>query len=55
MSVSALIAVICFAVAFILKLLGESLGKFDLVILGLFFVALHLLLGAGAWWRRTPA
>jgi hypothetical protein len=50
----AIAALVCWAVAFILKLVGESLGKFDLVILGLCFLALHLLVGTGPWWRRPP-
>jgi len=43
----ALAAVIAFALAFILKLLGTDTGNIDLVILGLVFVALHLLMGGG--------
>jgi hypothetical protein len=46
----ALAAVISFALAFILKLLGTGTGHLDLVILGLVFVALHLLTGAGVPW-----
>lgn len=48
----ALLAVIAFALAFILKLLGTSTGNVDLVILGLLFVALHLLVGVGWPWNR---
>lgn len=48
----ALCAVITFAVAFILALLGVDTDNFDLVVLGLLFVALHLLMGAGIPWRR---
>jgi hypothetical protein len=43
----ALVAVISFALAFILKLMGTGTGDLDLVILGLLFVALHLLMGIG--------
>lgn len=35
-------AVLCFALAFILKLLSVSTGAFDLVVLGLVLLALHL-------------
>lgn len=48
----ALCAVITFAVAFVLALLGVDTENFDLVILGLLFVALHLLVGVGLPWRR---
>ncbi len=41
----ALIAVICFAIDFILNLMGTSTGKIDLIALGLAFVALHLVTG----------
>jgi hypothetical protein len=43
--VLALIAVVCFAVAFVLKLVGSSVGSLDVeafIILGLAFVAGHL-------------
>ena len=46
----ALAALICFAVAFVLKLVGTDLGAFDLVILGLAFVAAHLVHPLD--WRR---
>ena len=47
----AIAALVCWILAFILKLIGESLGRFDLVILGLVFLAMHL---AWGWtpWRR---
>lgn len=48
----ALAAVVAFAVAFVLKLVGAGTGDFDLVILGLLFVALHLLVGWAPWGRR---
>lgn len=48
----ALAAVISFAVAFILKVMGTSTGSVDLVILGLLFVGLHLLVGGGWPWNR---
>lgn len=44
----ALIALICF----VLALFGVDLGRIDLVILGLAFVALHLLFGVGIPWRK---
>jgi hypothetical protein len=42
-----LLAVIVFAVDFILNLVGTSTGKIDLIALGLAFFALHFV--AGAW------
>jgi hypothetical protein len=48
--VFALLALICF----ILALFGVHLGSIDLVILGLVFVAAHLLLGIGIPWVRRP-
>ena len=51
----ALLAVICFAVEFVLRLVGTNTGEVDLVVLGLAFVAAHLLLGswpAGLTFRR---
>lgn len=47
----AIAAAFCFALAFILNLLGTSTGDFSLLLLGLFFVAIHL---AWGWtpWRR---
>lgn len=48
----ALAAVITFAVAFILRLMGESTGHVDLLILGLLFVALHLLWAVSLPWNR---
>lgn len=47
----ALAAVVSFALAFLLKLLGTGTGDFDLVVLGLLFVALHLLTGFAPWRR----
>ncbi len=46
---AALAALICF----ILALFKVHIGTIDLVVLGLAFVALHLLLGAWPPWRRT--
>jgi hypothetical protein len=49
--VLALLAALCF----LAELLGLKLGSVDLVVLGLFFVALHLAIGIGAplvFWRR---
>ncbi len=43
----ALIAVICFAVEFVLHLVGTDTGKVDLIALGLAFTALHLV--SGVW------
>jgi hypothetical protein len=48
----ALCAVIAFAVAFVLELMGVATNHVNLVTLGLLFVALHLLLGSGLPWRR---
>ena len=48
----AILAGICFAVAFVLKLVGASLGHFDLVILGLFLLALHGAAAAGVLTTR---
>ena len=48
MSVFALAALICF----ILALFHVSLGSIDLVVLGLAFVALHLLWGIALPWGR---
>lgn len=48
----ALAAVVSFALAFLLELLGAGTGHWNLVTLGLLFVALHLLLGSGLPWRR---
>lgn len=48
----ALLAVITFAVAFILKLLGTSTGKVDLLLLGLLFMAVQMLVGWGLTYRR---
>jgi hypothetical protein len=50
----ALAAVVTFAVALILRMVGADTGKLDLLILGLLFVALHLLTGAWAPWGRRP-
>lgn len=47
----ALLAALCF----LAELLKLSLGSVDLVVLGLFFTALHLAIGMGAslaFWRR---
>jgi hypothetical protein len=44
----ALVALICF----ILALFHVHLGSIDLVILGLCFIALHLLFGIGIPWGR---
>jgi hypothetical protein len=41
----ALAAVVAFAVAFVLKLVGGDTGDVDLVILGLLFMGLHMLVG----------
>lgn len=38
----AVLAAVCFAVTFVLRLLGEALGRADLIALGLFLLALHL-------------
>jgi hypothetical protein len=52
--VFALIALICFAVAFVLKLVGTTLGDVDLVILGLAFLAAHFVpFGGFAFTRRN--
>lgn len=48
----ALAAVVSFALAFILKLMDNGTGHVDLVILGLVFVALHLLFGTWRPWER---
>lgn len=49
----ALLALITFVVAFILSLVGVAVGGgVNLVILGLAFIAAHLLLGWGL--RRQP-
>jgi hypothetical protein len=45
----ALLALLCF----VLALFGVSIGTIDLVVLGLAFIALHLLIGWGLTpWRR---
>jgi hypothetical protein len=38
----AIAAAICFAVAFVLKLVGVGIGQVDLVVLGLVFLAVHI-------------
>lgn len=48
----ALAAVIVFAVAFILKLIGTSTGHIDLVILGLLLMALQMAVGWDLTFRR---
>jgi hypothetical protein len=47
----ALLAVICFAVEFVLDLVGSTTGKINLIALGLAFVAAHFLVGA---WPAFP-
>lgn len=45
------------ALVFLLRLLGVALGTVDLVVLGLFLLALHLAIG-GYWpgtWHRGAA
>lgn len=49
----ALFAVICFAVEFVLHLVGTDTAKVDLISLGLAFVAAHLLVGAWPAFLRT--
>lgn len=53
----AIVAAIIFAVGFVLRIAGASLGRMDALawaLLGLFFLALHCALN---WWpvRRPPA
>ena len=48
----AICALITFILAFILALLGESLGRFSLLYLGLAFVAAHLVWGSWNPLRR---
>jgi hypothetical protein len=50
----ALAAVITFALALLLALFGVNTGNLDLTVLGLLFVALHLLVGGGWPWARRP-
>jgi hypothetical protein len=49
-------AVITFALAFLLVLLGADTGKVSLLFLGLALLAAHLAFGGG-WtsWRRPPS
>lgn len=46
----ALLALLCF----VLALFHVHIGDIDLVILGLVFVAAHLLFGVGIPWVRRP-
>jgi len=48
----ALCAVVTFALAFILALLGQDTGKVDLLFLGLLFMALQVLMGTPLPWNR---
>lgn len=55
MPVFALLAVITFALAFLLTWLGNSVEPFSLLYLGLLFVALHLLTGWSLPWRQRAS
>jgi hypothetical protein len=51
----AVLAVIAFGLALLLELIDEAWGEFGptaFTILGLLFIAIHLLPISGRWWRR---